>query len=63
MGNTRNEDLKVGDLIQLWCGVERIARIEPYRGPLTDIVFAIAYFAGPGNRGFSLEIGGYTDVL
>ena len=56
----RNEDLKVGDVALLWCGAWRITAIRPYHGPLKDIIFALADTV-PG-VGFSLEIGGETEV-
>lgn len=62
----RDEDLRVGDVVRLWCGTKRITAIEPYRGPLADVVFAIAEYT-PGASGalggFSLQRGGYTDVV
>lgn len=62
----RNEDLKVGDVISLWCGAKRITAITPYRGSLQDLIFAIATYT-PGatlpTGGISLERGGYTDVM
>ena len=64
--NTRDEDLKVGDVIDLWCGAKRITAIEPYTGPLTDIIFAIATYTPGATKlygGISLERGGYTDVI
>ena len=61
----RNEDLVAGDVVKIWGtpAWNTITKIEPYRGPLTDIVFAIAHLAGGPHRGFSLEIGGYSIVL
>lgn len=63
---TRNEDLRVGDVVLLWCGAKRITRIEPYIGPLQDIVFALAEYT-PGAQlphgAFSLERGGFTEVV
>lgn len=57
----RDEDLRVGDSVRLVGGVRRITAIRPYRGPLTDIVFALADCdAGPG---FSLCSGSYTEAL
>lgn len=61
----RNEDLRVGDVIRLWCGTKRIVRIELYRGPLADIIFAVAYCeprVGTLPWGLSLEKGGYTNI-
>jgi len=62
----RNEDLQVGDVVLLWCGAKRITRIEPYDGPLKDIVFALAEYT-PGAKephgAFSLERGGFTEVV
>lgn len=55
---TRNEDLRVGDVVNV-LGWKRIVAIRPYRGPLTDIIFALADTV-PG-VGFSLERGGYTE--
>ena len=57
----RNEDLRVGDVVKLWCGTQRIIAIHPYNGPLVDIIFAIVDTA-PG-MGFSLERGGYTTTV
>lgn len=56
----RDEDLKVGDVVRC-LGIKRILAIRPYTGPLTDIVFAIA--DTDMGCGFSLCIGGYTDVV
>lgn len=61
MISTRNEDLKVGDAVKLWCGVKRITRIDPYRGTLSDIIFGLAEV--DIGVGFSLVKGGYTDVI
>lgn len=62
----RNEDLQVGDVIELWCGTKRITKIEPYKGPLSDIIFATCTYT-PGAKmslgGMSLERGGYTSVI
>jgi hypothetical protein len=52
-----NETLQVGDMVQA-LGWKRITVIRPYRGPLTDIIFAIA--DTDTGVGFSLEKGGYT---
>lgn len=64
--NVRNEDLKVGDVVRLWCGAKRITAIRPYDGPLRDDVFALVEYV-PGAHlprgGFSLERDGYTEVL
>lgn len=38
---TPNEELQVGDAVQLWCGTKRITAIRPYAGPLADIIFAL----------------------
>jgi hypothetical protein len=57
--STRNEDLKVGDIIDV-LGIKRITAIRPYEGPLRDIIFALADTV-PG-VGFSLERGGMTLV-
>lgn len=54
-----DEDLKAGDTVKLWCGVLRIVAIEPYEGPLKEIVFAIARCA-PAHD-FSLCYGQTTD--
>jgi hypothetical protein len=56
--SVRDEDLRVGDMVRglVW---GRIIAIEPYDGPLKDIIFAIAKMV-PGG-GFSLERGGYTE--
>lgn len=58
-----NEALRAGDVVQLWCGTKRITRICPYDGPLRDVVFALAEFVPGPCSGFSLERGGYTDVV
>jgi len=55
-----DEDLKVGDVVQV-LGKKRITAIHPYDGPLKEIIFARA--DTDIGVGFSLEIGGYTDVL
>lgn len=57
----RNEDLRPGNVVRLWYGWVTITEIRPYRGPLADIIFAVAE-AKPGG-GFSLERGGYTEVV
>lgn len=57
---TRDEDLKVGDVVNV-LGRKRITAIRPYAGPLVDIIFALADTdTGPG---FSLERGGWTERL
>lgn len=56
----RNEDLKVGDLVVMWCGRARITRVVRYSGPLRDIIFATAEV--DTGRDFSLERRGWTDV-
>ena len=62
----RNEDLQVGDVIVSWCGAKRITAIEPYTGPLSDIIFAIVTYT-PGVTkpfgGTSLERGGYIEII
>lgn len=61
----RDEDLRVGDVVLLWCGAKRITAIEPYRGPLAE-VFALAEYTPGASRplgGFSLLRGGYTEVV
>jgi hypothetical protein len=58
----RDEDLKVGDSVKLIGGWYRIVAIEPYEGPLVDHIFAVAQTDRPP-VGFSLEWGGYTEVL
>lgn len=62
--STRNEDLKVGDIVRMWGNIDVcIVAISPYKGPLADIIFAIASIRGwNGPKGFSLERGGYTKV-
>lgn len=53
-----NEQLKPDDVVNV-LGKKRITKIYPYKGPLVDIIFALADTdTGPG---FSLERGGYTD--
>lgn len=47
--------------VLLWCGIKRITRLDPYRGPLSDIIFALATV--DIGVGFSLEKGGYTNVI
>lgn len=62
----RNEDLVVGDVIHLWCGTKRITKIEPYKGSLSDIIFAIVEYTPSATQphgGLSLELGGYTEVV
>jgi hypothetical protein len=63
--STRNEDLAAGDVIRMWHShTVTIVAIEPYRGPLADVIFATARIAGwNGPNGFSLERGGYTEVV
>jgi hypothetical protein len=59
----RNEDLKRGDVIHLWCGTKRVVAIEPYEGPLRDIIFAICTYEPGDTRAtgsITLERGGYT---
>ena len=58
--NVRNEDLRPDDVV-LALGRKRIVAIRPYKGPLTDIIFALA--DTDIGCGFSLEIGGYTEVI
>ena len=61
----RNEDLVPGDVVNVWGASQwhTIASIEPYTGPLTDIVFAIAKFRpGASHPAMSLERGGYCEV-
>jgi hypothetical protein len=58
--STPDEDLKVGDVVQV-LGKKRITAIRPYQGPHRDIIFALA--DTDIGVGFSLEIGGYTEVL
>lgn len=58
----RDEDLKVGDVIKLWCGTKRITRLEAYRGPL-DCIIGIAHYEPGPTRALSLERGGMTEVL
>ena len=60
--NTANEKLKVGDVISIWTHdrKQRIEKIDPYDGTLSDIVFAIVE-TDLGTR-MSLEIGGMTEV-
>lgn len=61
----RNEDLKVGDIMLLWCGAKRITSIEPYKGPLEGVIFAtVTYTPGvkKSHGGLSLECGGYTEI-
>ncbi len=53
----RNEDLRVGDMVHLWCGYQRIVAIKKYTGP-HEFIFGIVDTV-PG-VGFSLEKGGYT---
>ncbi len=53
----RDEDLKVGDLVHVLQWV-RIVAIKPYKGPLADIIHAIAETV-PG-VGFSLQKGNYS---
>ena len=57
----KNEDLKVGDVIRLWCGTKTITKITPYNGPLCELVFALVDYE-PG-VGFSLTRGGYTEAM
>jgi hypothetical protein len=61
--NKPNEDVQVGD-VTYWLNPDvrqRIIEIEPYSGPLADIILAVAYFDVGLPR--SLEIGGMTEVL
>ena len=53
----RAEDLRAGDMLDLWCGRLRIVKIRPYTGPL-DCIHAIAELDGT-TSGISLEKGGY----
>lgn len=57
--HVRDEDLRVGDVV-VALRKARIVAIRPYTGPLTDIIFAIA--DTDIGSGFSLAIGGYTEV-
>ena len=56
-----NEELKPGDVVSLWCGRARVLAIEPYHGPLKDLVFAIARVDTKFD--FSLERGGCCEVI
>jgi hypothetical protein len=56
-----NEDLRAGDVVKLWCGSKTITSIAPYKGPLVDIIFAIASYVPGPTEGFSLERGGQTE--
>lgn len=61
-----NEVIRAGDVVRvIGQSCYTIDSIERYRGPLTDIVFAIANFrpgAGP-LKGMSLERDGWTERL
>ena len=61
-----DEDLRVGDVVLLWCGAKRLTAIRSYDGPLRDAVFALAEYT-PGAHlprgGFSLMRGGFTEVV
>jgi hypothetical protein len=66
--NTRNEDLKIGDVIKFWYeSRRRITNIIPYpenptwTAPLKDIIFATCEF--DIGIGMSLEKDGHTEVL
>jgi hypothetical protein len=63
MAQKQNEDLRAGDVIKLWCGTKRITRIVPYRGPLADIIFAIAEYEPGPSKAFSLERRGWTEMI
>ena len=58
---TRNEDLKVGDVIRVVGGWKRIVAIRPYTGPLAGI-FAVAYWEPATRGGISLHVGGFSEV-
>ena len=57
--SVRDEDLRIGDMVVMWCGRGRIVEIEAYKGALRDVVFAIARV--DTGRDFSLIRGGWTD--
>ena len=58
--SVRNEDLRVGDMVYA-LGWKRITEIRPYLGPHIAFIFGIADTV-PG-VGFSLERGGYTEII
>jgi hypothetical protein len=35
------ESVKAGDMLEPWLG--RVLRVEPYTGPMTDVVHSVAY--------------------
>jgi hypothetical protein len=43
----RSSELKVGDMLKLWCGNHRVTAFEPYRGPL-DCITKIVCVEGKG---------------
>lgn len=57
----RNEELRVGDIVEVIGTWARIIEIRPYDGPLRDIIFAIAHTT-PKSASFSLEKRGWTTV-
>ena len=61
------EDIRVGDVLALWCGQKTVVRIEAYRGPLSEIVFAIARYVPSAGAfaegGISLCRGDVFEVL
>ena len=59
--DVRNEDLRVGDIVEVIGTWARIIEIRPYTGPLVDIIFAIA-MTTPRSASFSLERRGWTTV-
>jgi hypothetical protein len=57
-----NENLALGDVVPMWTGRnQRIVRIEPYKGPLADIILAVMHF--DVGLPCSLEIGGTTEIV
>jgi hypothetical protein len=58
----RNEDLRVGDVVYLWTPEQRrrIVDVRPYSGPHDFMLAVLDLDVGVG---FSVERGGYTEVL
>lgn len=55
----REEDLKIGDVVNFWCGRARVVELRPYTGPLKGC-FAIA--ETDMNWGWSLWTGQTVEV-
>jgi hypothetical protein len=60
--SARHEDLKAGDIIELFGAERRVLRIEPYRGPYSECIGIAVYAPGPTTK-MSLWRDQWIDVL